>query len=121
MVIYNKPIPIYFGRLVVIVNNDFNESFKKYHLSFEDSYDDCMGLSYHIESKNGIQQFFIFLNDHPTHSTIAHESLHITHYILDHACHKPDYNNDEPECYLHDYIVGEIYKFLEKHNIKVKC
>lgn len=49
------------------------------------------------------------------HGTIAHECLHCTHKILDILGIKPDYDNDEIECYTCEYIVDKVTEILLKY------
>ena len=46
------------------------------------------------------------------HGGIAHECLHATHHVLDIIGVKPDYNNDEIECYTLEYIVDRVTEIV---------
>lgn len=48
-----------------------------------------------------------------THGTIAHECLHITHYMFDIMGYESDQENDEFQAYLLDYLVEEVHKVLK--------
>lgn len=111
-------IPIYYGRLIVIVNDNFNESLKSLGLNEKGDYNSYLGLS-HDTSINGRTIYIILLNSTPTHSIIAHEALHITHAILKNIQAKSDIDNDETTCYLLDWIVEQVYICLKKNNIEV--
>lgn len=51
------------------------------------------------------------LTDEPfTISTIAHEALHITSFIMKRVGMHPDVNNDEAQAYLLSWIVEQVYK-----------
>ncbi len=115
MIIYKKDIPIYFGKLIIVVSNDFNKTLKKLGLNYTEDYNEYGGLADHYDDK-----YLIVLPVDPNHGIIAHEALHVVNFILAESAHKPDYDNDEPICFLLDYIITEIYKFLEKNKIQVK-
>jgi len=46
--------------------------------------------------------------------TITHETTHITHAILRFVGCKPNFSNEESEAYMHEYIFGEIIKYIIK-------
>lgn len=123
MIIFSKKIPIYFGKLVIIVNNDFSESIKSLNMKNRDSDDewkDCCGLSIVGKDQFNKTKYVILLDEIPTHSIIAHEALHITHYILRNICADSDIHNDETTCYLLDWIVEQVYTGLKRNNIEVR-
>lgn len=49
------------------------------------------------------------------HGGIAHECLHATHKVLDILGVKPDYDNDEIECYVLEYIVDKVTEIVVKY------
>lgn len=110
--IVNKKVPIYPGKLVVVLSDDFDIVMDKYKLSRDGSFNTCYGLACNITGG-----YLVILTEHPSHNTIAHEALHITHMILDHVGVKADYSNDEADCYLLGWVIGEIYKGIEKYKI----
>lgn len=118
MIKFSKRVPIYYGKLVIIVNDDFGESLSSLGLKTERDYNECQGLSYNISIKNRTH-YIILLTIKPTHSIIAHEALHIAHGILKNIEAISDINNDETTCYLLDWIIEEIYKGLKKNNIEI--
>ena len=54
-------------------------------------------------------------NKHWWHGTVAHECLHAAHRILDILGVKPDYDNDETECYTLEYIVDKVTDIVIKY------
>lgn len=117
MLIYKKKIPIYFGELLIVFNDDFEESLKKFKVSVENNLHGCGAISIPLEhNKTGVSRYMILFKDSPGNNTIAHEALHTTNFILGDRGVKADYDNDEAQAYLLGYIVGEICKFLDKHN-----
>lgn len=120
MKIYKKPVPIYFGELLIIVSNDFKKDLEKNNIEYKGTIErGWKGLSINRINK-GKHRFIMLLNRKPTHSTIAHECLHLAHYILDEVYAKPDFHNDEPLAYLLSYIIDEVYKYLKKNKVKVR-
>lgn len=57
-------------------------------------------------------------NKHWRHGAIAHECLHATHKVLDILGVKPDYDNDEIECYVCEYIVDKVTDIILKYEKK---
>ena len=57
-------------------------------------------------------------NKHWWHGAIAHECLHATHKVLDILGVKPDYDNDEIECYVCEYIVDKVTDIILKYEKK---
>lgn len=52
---------------------------------------------------------------YPTPGIIAHESKHLTNNIFIDINHRLDLWNDEPECYLLQWIVDTVHDFINKH------
>lgn len=105
------PIPLYGGDLIIIFSNSVEKiqkevpHFKKKHLFAYSSYDDSKGRDY-----------FIILNfddefEEITPGIIAHEALHVGHYIFHDIGADSDLNNDEPLAYLLKWIVDQVHEF----------
>ena len=66
------------------------------------------------------QGFYILLNfkHHKKiyHGTIAHESVHIAHFIMTYSGLVKSLNNDEAEAYLVGWITDQVYKFMKETN-----
>lgn len=41
---------------------------------------------------------------------VAHEITHIVNFVFKRIGHKPDVDNDEPECYLTQYITNQFFE-----------
>lgn len=120
MIIYKKDVPLYFGELVVIINDDFKEVEKKFKIDIGSNLDGSIGFYFSmVHKKTGRTRRVILLTTTPTHSTIAHESLHCCNRILDDICHTYDLINDEPAAYLLDWIIEQVYTTCKKNNIEV--
>lgn len=50
--------------------------------------------------------------------TVAHEAIHIKNLIMQHAGIKHDFKNDEPEAYITQQIVDEIYNVWKEYKKK---
>jgi len=120
MIKFKTKIPIYFGELLVLVNDDFNEALKIEKIIVDGDFSGCYGLAIAtIHTKTNKTQFVICLTTTPTHSTIAHEALHTTHDILKSIAAQSDMDNDETTCYLLDWIIEQIYTGLKKYKVEV--
>lgn len=119
MIIYKKKIPIYFGELLVIFNDDFEEVTKKYRLDIEEP-NNCGGWSIQMSNGLGATRYMIILQKTTRHSIISHEALHTVNRILFDRGIESDYSNDEAECYLIGYIIKEIYTFAKKNDIIIE-
>lgn len=116
--IQSKEIPIYRGKLVIILSND-KDKIKKICPIFDD---DNIFAHAIFGNYKGVQGFFIIINLKNkfmkiTPGVIAHEAYHICSFISDKRGITIDTNNDEPIAYLTEWIVNEIHKFINK-NIK---
>ncbi len=110
-------IPIYYGKIIVIFHDNFEEVVNKYNIDY-DVPKKCYGLSLR-KVYNNSTTFFIVLKESTTYSTIAHEVLHTTHRILSEIGQEACFDNDEAECYLHSWITEEVYRAANKHKIIV--
>lgn len=119
MIIYKKDVPIYCGELIIVFNDDFNESIKKFKVEV-DEIEKANGWSIELENSVGYNRWMILLKENSKHSIIAHESLHTVNRILDNRGVLADHQNDEAACYLMSYIVKEIYTFAKKNNIVIE-
>ena len=115
-------IPLYGGRLVMIFSN-CSEKIKKTIPNWDKETDEIYGSAWYINYKDrqGFAMILNFDSDRAkiTHGTIAHEAVHLAHYIADERGIKLDLNNDEPITYLVGWIVDEVYDFIKKSNLEV--
>lgn len=54
------------------------------------------------------------------HGAVAHECLHATHKVLDLLGVKPNFDNDEIECYVCEYIVDKVTDIVIKYEREKK-
>ena len=114
-------IPIYEGKLVIVLTNSIIK-IQKYLPDFKRS--DIYAHAWYDNYKGKAGYYMIFNFDNKggkiTHGTISHEAMHLTHYIADIRGFKPDFNNDEPLCYIIGWITDQAYKFINKKKFKVQ-
>ena|SRR3982751_3589708 len=103
-------VPIYYGELHIVIADDFT----KWH-NLDKSVNDYKALSTCINEKDSHWAIFIHPEYLDDHGLIAHEALHIVGYIFACIKCKMDLDNDEPQCYLLAWVVGEVYKAICKY------
>jgi len=114
-------IPLYRGKLIIILTNDMDELQEKIpNFSAPEIYGHSIMTNW-----NGHQGFCVILNfdnqfQNITHGAIAHEALHISSMICQGRGINADFYNDEPQAYLCGWIVDVIYSFLSKENRQPK-
>ncbi len=115
-------IPLYRGKLVIIITND-DDKLKKYLPDFK-------GIIYahswntNVDSYTGVTGYTVVLNFNSpfrdvTLGTIVHEAFHIVNFIAADRGIKSDFENDEALSYLIEWVVEEIYSFIKKCNFEV--
>ncbi len=119
--IHYQKVPLYRGYFIIILSNSVKKV-KKYIPSFADDYIYASAYFHEFKKKNA---FFIILNFNNKfrkihHGTITHESIHTSHFILKHVDIKENYENDEAETYLAEWITDEVYKFIKQNGFKIK-
>jgi|SRR5690606_3786968 len=118
----SKKIPLYPRILDIVVDKNLDKIRKFYN--FQNKIDDSIAhfttnnLKYKKE-KNYRVLIFISKKDKLTHGIIAHEALHATNFILDCIGYQFNPRDDEAICYLHTWVVDEIYKLIKKTNIEI--
>lgn len=109
-------IPIYDGWLIVILSDDI-ELCQSKHQYFEDDVEIYgHSIADHTE-KN--RRYFVFVN--PNHElwktrgqgVIAHEALHIVHFLFQDVGAELKHDNPEPQCYLVEWIARQISLFID--------
>jgi hypothetical protein len=118
--IKEKEIPLYRGKLVIVLTNSVSEV-KKINPTYSH---DFVYASTFFGNWKGMQGFFVIFNfDHKNYAvyngTITHEALHCANFIGEARGIVNDGVNDEPFAYLAEWITDEIYKFINKYNVKV--
>lgn len=125
MVTKLSKIPIYGTNLHIVITEDFmadiEEINKKYFNKFSEE-DNVLGFS---QQRGGSTLIIINVGKHKKLfkkvyeveliATIAHEAVHACNQIFNLIGATLDSNNDEPQAYLVDHIVKEIYKSYLKH------
>jgi len=114
-------VPIYVGVFDIVVTDDV-DAYEKIYTEFgrEEVYGHAIETSC---KKSPYKHWVMVLNfnsDHKiTHGVIAHESLHITTYIL--QCVGQEFDPDNHECfsYLLQWVTDHVYKFIEDNNLVV--
>ena len=120
MIVKFIKVPIYQNNLNIVITNDFIEDLpqinKKYFNEFTKN-EDVLGLNQQREGSTLIiinvgRHKLIFKKSWEIEliATIAHEAFHATNTMMNSFGAKPDAMNDEPQAYLLDWIVKEIYK-----------
>ena len=69
---------------------------------------------YSGHTKSKVDIYTVFLKPKATHSSIAHEVVHIVNAIYDDRGMKLDVHEDEPQAYLTGWITAQIYKAIKK-------
>lgn len=101
-------IPIYFGKLTMILTNEWEVVNKVYNTKIDDNLYDAVVF----EMKDNDE--YIVAIKVIKWSIIAHEVVHIVNAIFLKCGIELDRHNDEPQAYLTGWIFEEINKFLEE-------
>jgi len=102
-------IPIYYGKLTMILDKDLSFIEKKYKTR---SLEDFGAVT--LKSENDYRHYIVTFTDADHLSNIAHEIVHIKNYIYLDCAMELDRYNDEPEAYLIGWLFNEIYNFLKQ-------
>lgn len=103
-------IPIYGGKLTIIQTNKLKKVEKRYGLMSLKGIDACAFIKYR---ENGSAKYYLAFQGETTPSIIAHESLHMVGLVFQNINAMLTIENDEPQCYLLEWIVRECHKFLK--------
>jgi hypothetical protein len=107
-------IPIYFGYLILVFENDFKKAIEKLKLDTKGrtNLPEYASITFSERNKKGVSQYFIlFKKGTKDHSVIAHEALHVVNWIMSDRGIACDLINDEPQAYLLGWVIKQIYKF----------
>lgn len=102
-------IPLYHGSIIICLADDLEEVSKKYRMESFYMYD---GVSFR-DHVGEYTQYVMAFNKDVSSKTIAHEALHTVSKIFEDRKIWCDVTNDEPQCYLLGWIVGECHKFIK--------
>lgn len=113
-------VPLYGRKFVVIMTND-KKRLKDRVKNFNGG---SIYAHSHLVEWDNIVRYVMILNFHSkhtnmTHGTIAHESLHITNYILDEVNVVADHDNDEAAAYLIGWVNNEAHRVIYKHGKQI--
>ena len=100
-------IPIYCGKLTIIIDKDLSYVEKKYKTG---SLNNFGAVTLKDESK---YRNYIVAFEYSTGSIIAHEIVHIINYIYLDCGIELDRINDENQAYLTGWLFDEIEKFIK--------
>lgn len=124
VVIKKYNIPIYHGKLIVIVCEDFYEAILKARMKNlfdgDDQINDCVSsamftvkasLSSHKDWKVAI-----FARPSSEPDEIAHEAVHACSFLFMERGLTPSFDNDEPMAYMVGWIVDRVYDAIQKYH-----
>ncbi len=109
-------IPIYFGKLIVVVTDDLQKAANSLSLGFNAH--GFAALACEKTTKKGLREYVILLGPNCDIKSVVHECSHITNYIMRFTGIEPDLSNDEPQCYLLGWVFGKAYSVWEEHTTK---
>ena len=126
MIVDNLIIPIYGGRLHIIISQDFEKDIgllsKKYDRSLFSNTHNYVGFTTYRQNH---YLFVLNVKNIPKKNfeaeivnTITHECFHLCSFISKRVDLKLDVDNDEPHAYLGGWLAGEIYKSYLKFKVK---
>lgn len=101
------PIPIYFGKLIIVKTDNFKDVNRIYKTNIKNKLYDAVVFK---TTKEGHHVVAIKAVDW---SVIAHETVHLVNNIFLECGVQLDRVNDEPQAYLTGWIINEIDKFLK--------
>lgn len=116
MKIYKTDIPLYFGKLIIVFSKDFDKTVTKLKLDTK-GHTNLNGFTSFVmaqPNKRGITRYYMILAHDIDNSIIAHEALHVTNWIMNDRLIRPDFVNDEPQCYLLGWVVAQVEKAKRK-------
>ena len=110
-------VPIFFGKITVIISENFSLDFKKYfpNHAIPKNINNYEAFTYILDRHNN----WLFIKANPSLSIIAHESIHITNSILNDCGVIPSFSNDETQAYLLGWIVNKITKILNNEKKRI--
>lgn len=75
--------------------------------------DGTNGMAVSIKTQHGIRYFALYIKDPKTLSTIFHESLHMTHFLMKHAGMPICPSSTELQAYTMEAIAEQTWKKLQ--------
>lgn len=125
MKIKKLKIPTYGGRLWVIISPSIKHAI--------DEVEDLTNDSIHMKDKRAYSAYtysnldekerhriMMFFKPNATPGEIAHECKHVVNVIFSYRGIKLSLSNDEPECYLLDWMVTAVHRALVDYKKELK-
>lgn len=114
-------LELYKIRFILIESNDSKEVEEKYNLELGEDLYAHTALRSIKEKELDWSCIYLVFNTKHTHAKItpgcvAHESIHAANYIFSIIGAEVDIYNDETYCYLVEWIVNQVDKFLNTIN-----
>lgn len=100
-------IPIYCGKLTMILDKDLLYVQKKYKTTSLENFGAVT-----LRNESDYRHYVVAFTDAKHLSNIAHEVVHIKNHIYLDCAMELDRYNDEPEAYLTGWLFEQINKFL---------
>lgn len=115
-------IPLYRGKLVLILSNNTERVSKVLKTEFEPN--EQLYAHTILHDADGWQGFGIILNFwhekvNVTHGTIAHEVSHVASMVLDDRGFIPDFKNDEARSYLTEWATDKVYETINQVKLEI--
>ena len=101
-------VPLYLEEITIIFFTDEQQIKERFPESEPESF--IAKVLY----EDGTHYVIFDLKENLTHGIIAHEAYHLMNNIFKVIGHKTHMQNHEPEAYLLEWIVNEIYKIKNK-------
>ena len=120
MLVFKKliKIPIYFGKLLVIVSVDWEYVNKTYKFDLNNETSACV---FETVDRKGVTTFVVaFTEINPSSDKIAHEAVHLVGLLFKNRGILADFNNDEPFAYMLGWTVKSINSLLLKIKVGSK-
>jgi len=113
-------IPIYGGKFIIIFSNNPSKVAMTVNCNV-DNVQNLWAHSFHNFLTKGYESFAVCYNfwslNPVTTGVLLHEINHAGNRLLLSREVEPDFENDEPECYLKGWMADEVEKFMKKCNI----
>lgn len=103
-------IPIYGGKLTIVIDKDLSWVEKKFKTPSLENYG-AITLKDETRYRNYVVAF-----EYSTGSIIAHETVHLVNYIFKDCGIHLDRENDEPQAYLNGWLFEQIDEFINPKN-----
>lgn len=104
-------IPIYNGSLTFYKTDNLQEVFDKHDLKGDAK--KFAGVAFRDPAPSGYSRYFIAITPEASVGAMVHEAKHIVNKIFFDRGVELDLLNDEPECYLLQWIFNQLHKFVK--------